>query len=77
MNSSFSFSRLGVSSRLSTRPGASVVRRVHGDHVLVHRELAAVLRRSAALMSSPSGWNGSGGNGPPSATMFENVSGSL
>ena len=29
------------------------------------------------LMSSASGWKGSGGNGPPSATMLENVSGSL
>ena len=43
MNSSFCLSRLGVSSLAQHRSGLGVIRRIHGDHVLVHRERTAVL----------------------------------
>ena len=42
MNASLSFSRFGVISRISRRPLAGVVGRVHRHHVLVHRQLVPV-----------------------------------
>ena len=43
MKSSFSFSRFGVSSRLSSERASVWLRRIHRDHVLEHRDLGAVL----------------------------------
>ena len=42
MNSSLSFSRFGVISRMRSARSCVCVGRVHRDHVLVHRELVAV-----------------------------------
>ena len=42
MNSSFSFESLRRDQPHEQRPLARVLRRVHGDHVLVHRELIPV-----------------------------------
>ena len=42
MNSSLSLSRFGVISRIRIARSCVCVGRVHGDHVLVHRELVAV-----------------------------------
>ena len=51
-----------------------VLRRVHRDHVLVHRELVAVARRSMSLTSSPSSGTGNVANGPTTELHDENVS---
>jgi hypothetical protein len=74
--SSFSFSRLGVSSRL--RSDRALVWS-GGSIVTMCSNSGSWLRFAAmrSLMSSPSGVNGSGGNGPPTAMHDENVSVSL
>ena len=76
MKSSFSFNRLGVSSRLS-RERALVWS--GGSIVTMCSNIGICARCSAiwSVMSSPSGVNGSGGNGPATAMHEENRSVSL
>ena len=74
MNASLSLSRFGVMQPHEQRPLPGVVGRVHRDHVLVHRELVAVLRRRSSLTSSPSSGTGNVANGPTTELHDENVS---
>ncbi len=76
MYSSFSLSRLGVSNRLRI----DRARVWSGGSMVIMCSFIGNWSRWAsisAVMSSPSGRKGSGGNGPPRATMLENVSASL
>ena len=76
MKSSFSLSRLGVSSRFSNEralvwSGGSMVTMC--SNIGIWGRCAVIW----SVMSSPSGVNGSGGNGPATAMHDENVSLSL
>nr|CRL81988.1 hypothetical protein CPGR_05204 [Mycolicibacter nonchromogenicus] len=70
MKSWFSLSRLGVSSLLSSDRALVCM----GGSMVTMCSVIGIRWRCASicsLMSSPSGVNGSGGNGPPTATRLE------
>ena len=65
---------LGGQQAHQQRPLPGVHGRVHGHHVLVHRELIAVAVDDGSLTSSPSSGSGKVANGPITEMQEENVS---
>jgi hypothetical protein len=53
------------------RPGIGMVRRIQGDHVLVHGDFCAVLLDLCGDVVALGCTNGNGVNGPPTATHEE------
>ena len=73
-NSSFSFSRLGVSWRMTRCRWSRCVGRVHGGELVAEGQLVAVLVDQLAHVVRPSSGTGKPGNGPVTELHEEKVS---